>query len=145
MVRIIGFIGLFLLIVSCSQKAVEQQEAVVVQDTITKEDTLGWIGTYSGTVPDAKSVGLEMTLILNPSNTYDLKIVHLQKDPKDNTEENITGEIEWEEDSTTIVLKEVDSIYSNKFRIKKGFVEYLNPDATPNTGNLAEFYVLKKN
>lgn len=85
-----------------------------------------------------------MTLVLNPSNTYDLKIIHLQKDPKNNTEENISGDIKWEEDSTTIVLNEVDSIKSNKFRIKPGLVEFLNPDATPNTGNLAEFYVLKK-
>ncbi|MDO5656477.1 MAG: copper resistance protein NlpE N-terminal domain-containing protein [Flavobacteriaceae bacterium] len=129
---------------SCSTDTAPNSVSPIVENTVTKEDTLGWIGTYTGTVPDANSVGLEMKLVLNPSNTYDLQITHLQKNPKDNIIENITGEINWEEDSTTIILKEVDSIYSNKFRIKPGIVEYLNPDATPNTGKLAEFYVLKK-
>lgn len=147
MSRVLGLFLLIGLIWNCSNAPVETVAPLAEADTtsITKEDTLGWAGTYKGTVPDANSVGLEMTLVLNPSNTYDLQITHLQKDPKDNTVENITGDIVWEEDSTTIVLKEVDSIYSNKFRIKPGIIEYLNPDSTPNTGSLSEFYVLKKN
>lgn len=142
--KVAAFLLLILAFWSCSNSAETQTGPVTVKDSLTKQDTGRWVGTYKGTVPDKNSVGLEMTLALNPSNTYDLTITHLQKDPKNNTVENITGEINWEDDSTTIVLKEVDSIYSNKFRIKPGIVEYLNPDATPNTGDLAEFYVLKK-
>ena len=145
MIRLIfGIILSALFVVACTKEATRTEPlAFAKADTITKEDTISWTGIYSGTVPNPKSVGLEMKLTLNPSNTYSLNVIHLQKDPKDNIEEEFTGEINWEDDSTTIVLKELDSI-SNKFRIKKDIVEYLNPDATPNTSDLAEFYVLKK-
>lgn len=114
--------------------------------SISKVDTADWIGVYHGTVPhdkDTSDISLDMTLTLNPSNTYSLSITHLKTNPKDNIKNEYSGEIRWDEDSTTIELEEIDSV-SNKFKIKPGKVEYLNPDATPNSGKLAEFYVLKK-
>lgn len=124
------------------KKAVEKNEIT----TISKVDTSDWIGVYLGTVPHAKDtndISLDMKLTLNPSNTYSLIVTHLRKNPKDNYKKDYSGQIEWDEDSTTITLHEIDSL-SKKFKIKPGKVEYLNPDATPNSGNLSEFYVLKK-
>lgn len=118
---------------SCNNTTPEKTEVDPSQLTaISKVDTANWIGTYIGTVPnsDEKDIGLDMKLTLNPSNTYNLHITHLRTNPKDNTEKEYNGEILWEEDSTTIVLGEIDSL-SNKFKVKPGKVEYLNPDATP--------------
>lgn len=127
---------------SKSKKSIEDNEKTTVQ-TISKADTMAWVGEYVGTVPSSKDIGLEMKLMLNPSNTYSLQITHLRKNPKDNEVKEFKGDVQWEDDSTTIVLNELDSM-SNKFKIKPGEVLYLNPDATPNTGKLAEFYALKK-
>ena len=136
--------ALFGILLSCNNKAAEATSAEAGQEkAIPKTDTADWIGEYFGTVPSSKDIGLEMKLILNPSNTYSLQITHLRTNPKDNEVKEFTGEIHWDEDSTTIVLKELDSL-SNQFKVKPGKVEYLNPDATPNTGTLAEFYTLKK-
>ena len=130
-------------LISCNNKEAEENVAKAELIPISKVDTAAWVGVYQGTVPSVNDIGLDMKLTLNPSNTYSMLITHLRKNPKDNTTKEFTGEIGWEEDSTTIVLHEMDSL-SNKFKVKPGKVEYLNPDATPNTGNLAEFYVLKK-
>ena len=138
-------IGLVLMsiILSCNNSVAENSDVKADVVTISKLDTAAWIGTYSGTVPNANDIGLDMKLTLNPSNTYNLHITHLRTNPKDNIKKEFNGQIQWEDDSTTIVLPEMDSM-TNIFKIKPGKVEYLNPDATPNSGNLAEFYVLKK-
>lgn len=137
----LALIGLFF---ACSESSPKQSNlSDLKNDSISKLDTLDWVGVYTGTVPNATDIGLEMKLSLNPSNTYDLVITHLRSNPKDNVKREFSGEIHWIDDSTTIELKEIDSL-SNKFKIRPGQVDYLNPDATPNTGKLAEFYVLKK-
>lgn len=135
---------IFTFIFSCSKNSTEELQALEVENAvITKVDTMDWVGVYTGTVPNAEDIGLEMKLSLNPSNTYDLEITHLRSDPKDNIRKEFSGEIHWADDSTIIELREIDSL-SNKFKIRPGRVDYLNPDATPNSGKLAEFYVLKK-
>lgn len=131
------------LIFGCSKKTTEKEVLVEQYDSITRVDTAAWVGVYTGIVPNSTDIGLEMKLSLNPSNTYDIVITNLTSNPKDNIRREYSGQIHWDEDSTTIELREIDSI-SNKFKIRPGQVDYLNPDATPNTGKLAEFYVLKK-
>lgn len=133
-----------ILFIQCSQK--EKKTSAIKGENhhaITAIDTSGWQGVYQGTVPSKTCVGMDMNLSLNPSNTYELNITFLQKNPIDNQTARYKGNIEWAKDSATIILKELDTI-SNKFRVRKNVVEYLNPDATPNTGQLSEFYILKR-
>ncbi|MGI9526164.1 MAG: copper resistance protein NlpE N-terminal domain-containing protein [Weeksellaceae bacterium] len=139
---LVSFIVLISLI-QCSQKKEPAMGGTLVNNIATAIDTSSWKGLYHGTVPYKHGVGMSMDLSLYPSNTYNLDITFLKKNPKDNQRVNYTGEIEWGKDSSTIILNELDTI-SNKFRVRKNVVEYLNPDATPNTGELAEFYILKR-
>ncbi|MXV39043.1 hypothetical protein GO491_10215 [Flavobacteriaceae bacterium Ap0902] len=141
--RLVYLFFILFFFVQCKNREERSHIKLEESKAIPSKDTASWTGIYKGTVPSKTSVAMDMRLSLKPSSTYDLEITYLEKNPRNNKTVDYSGEIGWGTDSLTIILNEVDTI-SNKFRVRKNFVEYLNPDGTPNTGELAEFYILNR-
>ena len=139
------------IIASCNPKG-EAETTAVKLDTLANgeiidgsktKNVLSWAGDYVGNIPSASSIGMKMKLSLSAFGKYNLEIKTLNDDPKENKTHRYHGKIKWHKDSTTLSLVGFDSL-SNKFRLNENELIYLNPDGTPNSGSLAEFYRLKK-
>lgn len=146
------FLSILILAIACQKKTSPVVTPTTQLDTLdngeiinaTKtKNSLSWPGDYTGNIPSTSSIGIKMKLSLSSFDKYNLEIKTLNDNPKENKIHHYSGKIQWSEDSTTLSLVGFDSL-SNKFKLSENEVIYLNPDGTPNSGALAEFYKLKK-
>jgi len=109
-------------------------------DAHNSKNSLDWAGVYTGTIPAADGVGIDVRLRLNSDESFTLSYEYLGKP---NSQYNWTGSFKWDKKGNTIkltVAKEVPPYY----KVVENALIQLDMKGKPITGNLADNYVLKK-
>ncbi len=118
---------------SPQKKAADAQ--VAAPDMHTAEISLDYEGTYTGVMPAADCPGIEVTLILNPDDTYALHQKYLERD----SEFDAAGAYTL---SGNLLTLEGDS--PEYYRVEENRLRRLDADKKPIEGELASHYILNK-
>jgi len=137
--------GLF--IFGSCQKSSKQTDTVIddemFEDFIdhhTSQNSLDYLGIYSGILPCADCEGIEVTLELGPGDSYIRKSTYLGKD--DNQVFESSGTFSWNEAGNTITLLEEEA--PNQYFVGENVLFHLDMEGNRITGDLADNYKLIK-
>jgi len=118
-----------------SEKIVEEK---VVIDSHTSESSLDWEGTYIGTLPCADCEGIERTITIKKDQTFVAKDNYLGK--KDGVFDG-RGYIKWIDNGQKILLSDDNE---TSYLVGENTLTQLDKSGNKVTGELADFYILKK-
>ena len=134
------------------EKATEKEtteiksEATETAQTLPTGDnsqtSLDWPGTYFNTLPCASCEGIETWLTLNADRTFALKTNYLGLN--DAREEIFTGNFKWDESGSMVQLEGLIGDAPGKYKVGENQIWHLDRDGNRIEGDLAEFYILKK-
>ncbi|MFL0353055.1 META domain-containing protein [Xanthomarina sp. GH4-25] len=136
----------FILFTSCNSNNKKNAETTsenlieeeVVIDSHTSEKSLDWEGTYKGTLPCADCEGIERTITINKDQTYVSKDNYLGE--KDGVFDS-RGYIKWIDNGQKILLSDDNG---TMYFVGENTLTQLNKSGNKVTGELADFYILKK-
>ncbi|MDR0472713.1 MAG: copper resistance protein NlpE [Treponema sp.] len=108
-------------------------------DFHTSKISLDWDGVYTGTIPSASGLDIDVLIMLNFDGTYSLR-----RSPVDRPENvvNSTGTFKWDKYEEMIILKIKD--WPPYYKPVTNKLIQLDADGKYFTGDLAGRYVLKK-
>ena len=125
---------------SAVSNPVEQVESQSeAPDMHTSQNALDWEGTYKGTLPCADCEGIETTLVLKKDHTFERTAVYKGKESHQIDD---SGKFSWDNEGRVVRLEIKDE--NPSYKVKEGSLVLLDREGKENTGELAEFYVLKK-
>ncbi len=130
-------INISLVIFLCAATAYVNKPKLLMKDEHTAETALDYEGTYKGVLPCADCPGIATTLTINKDNTFAYTYTYL------NSEDQLhhyTGPYTLKENTLTI---QVDGRPIHFF-VGESRVIFMGEQHTPNTGELANHYELKK-
>jgi|SRR5690554_97785 len=104
--------------------------------------SLDWTGVYEGTTPCADCDGIKTTLRLNDDETFVLSQTYLGKN-NDEVSFKEEGTFTWDDNGSEIIVEAKD--ITIRFQVGENEVTMLDMAGNVVTGELANFYVLKKN
>ena len=133
-------------LMSCTNQSKKQaDETTTIDETMvdshTSEMSLDWAGVYEGTLPCADCEGIETTIELKDDHTYVANYNYIGKSDGDNKFTN-EGTFTWDILGRTITLQ--SDTQTTQYQVGENQLIMLNADGEVNTGELADFYVLKK-
>ena len=136
-------------LMSCTNKSSKQgdesQDATTAEqpviDSHTSEISLDWAGVYEGTMPCADCEGIETVVELRDDHTYTATFNYLGEGDKAHSYTD-KGTFAWDESGQIITLQAGDE--TSQYKVGENYITLLDADGEINTGELAEFYVLKK-
>lgn len=102
--------------------------------------SLDWAGVYEGTTPCADCEGIKTTLRLNQDETYVMSQTYLGKD--DNVTYKDSGDFRWDNNGSEIIIESED--LRIRFQVRENEVTMLDMRGNVVSGELKNFYVLKK-
>jgi len=106
------------------------------------KNSLDWAGIYTGVIPSASGMGINVKFTLNTDETYTVEYQYVGKSDDIFTS---TGTFTWKPDGDTIILDskgEVD--FPSYYKLGENTLTHLDLDGNAITGELADDYVLKK-
>lgn len=103
--------------------------------------SLDWPGVYEGTTPCADCEGIKTSLQLNNDETYTLSQTYL-KSGNDDVTFNESGSFKWNDAGSQIIIESDD--LRIRFQVGENEVTMLDMRGNVISGELANFYVLKK-
>lgn len=122
------------------KKATEKsQETTVVDAAHNSRNSLDYEGVYTGTLPCADCSGIYTEITLSGDN-YQKKTVYQGKEDENNTFETF-GKYNWNDKGNIITLEGEES---EQYQVGENQLFVLDIEGKRITGDLAEFYVLKK-
>ena len=102
-------------------------------------NSLDWVGTYTGHIPSASGMGIDVRLTLNGDGTYALHYHYVGRDDPDYRNE---GKFTWDNAGRVITL---DSFTGpSHYRVGENMLRQLELDGKEVTGELADMYILRK-
>lgn len=117
-------------------------ETIEIVDMHTAQNALDWNGTYSGVLPCADCEGIETELTLNKDFSYVLVSKYLGKGIA--LEDVVKGKFSWQ--GNNIKLEGIAANErSSMFKIEENQVRHLDMKGKQVKGDLAQYYVLRKN
>lgn len=119
-----------------------QTEMEQVPDMHTSQIALDWDGIYKGVLPCADCEGIETEVTLRDDNSYVIKRLYLGKDE---TVFEETGDLQWTEDGSTVVLTNSNDGNATLFKVGENHLRQLDLESRAIRGELAEKYLLQKN
>lgn len=119
-----------------------QTEVEQVPDMHTSQIALDWDGIYKGVLPCADCEGIETKVTLRDDNSYTIKRLYLGKDE---TVFQETGDLQWTEDGSTVVLTNSNDGNATLFKVGENHLRQLDLEGRAIRGELAEKYLLQKN
>ena len=132
-------------LLNCTNQGNKNKDATTDDQTVvdmhTSEISLDWAGVYEGTMPCADCEGIETVIELSDDNTFTATYNYLGEGDKAHTYTN-EGVFTWDESGQVVTLAAEDDI--KQFKVGENHITLLGEDGEVNTGELAEFYVLKK-
>lgn len=133
-----------LILVGCTNKSNKNQEATTDNQTEvdmhTSEISLDWAGVYEGTMPCASCEGIETVVELKDNHTFTATFTYIGGE-EDFSVTN-EGEFTWDDSGQIVTLVDGDDV--SKYKVGENHITLLGADGEVNTGELADFYVLKK-
>lgn len=132
-------------LMSCTNQGNKNQDATTNDETVvdmhTSEISLNWAGVYEGTMPCADCEGIETTVELRDNNTFTATFNYLGEGDKADTYTN-EGTFTWDDSGQIVTLVAEDDI--SQYKVGENHITMLDANGEVNTGELADFYVLKK-
>ena len=102
-------------------------------------NSLDWAGTYTGFIPSASGMGIEVRLTLNGDGTYALNYHYVGRTDPDFS---FTGNFTWDNAGGVITLD--PGTGPLQYQVGENTLRQLDMDGKVITGDLAEMYVLQK-
>ena len=109
-------------------------------DSHNSRNSLDWAGVYTGITPAASASGINVRLQLNKDNTYELTYDYIDRPGNSFTN---TGSFKWNDTGDIINLGIADT--PSYYKLAENKLIQLDMSGKEITGNLADYYVLKKN
>ncbi len=132
-------------LMNCTNQSNKNQDATTDDQTVvdihTSETALDWAGVYEGTMPCADCEGIETVVELRDDNTFTATFNYLGEGDKAHTQTN-EGTFTWDESGQIVTLVAQDD--TSQYKVGENQITMLGADGEVNTGELADFYVLKK-
>ncbi|MDR0799304.1 MAG: copper resistance protein NlpE [Dysgonamonadaceae bacterium] len=126
---------------ACKQKdKAVAPETEYIDDGHNSQNSLNWDGTYVGEIPCADCPGINVSIVLNPDETYSVTYVYIDRKGEPSV---TTGKFTWDEAGSVIKLDSQDLPPYYKV-IENGLIQ-LDMEGNLITGELADKYVLKQN
>lgn len=130
-------------LMSCTNQSSKNEDATTDDQTVvdmhTSEISLDWAGVYEGTMPCASCEGIETVVELKDDNTFTATYTYMGEDEYTVSNE---GMFTWDESGQVVTLVAEED--TKQFKVGENHITLLGEDGEVNTGELAEFYVLKK-
>lgn len=130
-------------LMNCTNKGNKNEDAQTedqeVVDMHTSETSLDWAGVYEGTMPCASCEGIETVIELRDDHTYTGTYTYMGEDEYTVVNE---GTFTFDITGNTVTLQAEDQ--TSQFKVEENQITLLGADGELNTGELADFYVLKK-
>ena len=106
------------------------------------QNSLNWVGSYSGVIPCANCPGIETLITLNANETYYISWKYIERENFANQD---VGTFRWDADSSTITLGNIDKDkYPVQYKVGENQLIQLDMSGNIITGNLAQNYILTK-
>lgn len=105
------------------------------------QNSLDWMGVYSGTLPCADCEGIITTITLNNNMTYKRATTYQGRTVTPRIE---TGKFTWDKDGSSIQLLNADKSGPTHYLVGENQLKQLDMDGKVITGNLADLYLLHK-
>ena len=133
-------------LMSCTNQSKKQTDETTtidekMVDSPTSEMSLDWAGVYKGTLPCADCEGIEAMIELKKDYTFNAKFTYLGNEDKAHSYTN-KGTFTWDTNGQIISLVSVDE--TSQYKVDENQLTMLNANGEVNTGELADFYILKK-
>lgn len=114
----------------------ESSTTEVVQEIHNAENSLDYEGTYKGTMPAADCPGINITLNLLEDGTYSETNEYIERSTfEDKGTYHVEGNV------LTAVSEKNDTSY---YKVEENQLKKLNKEKAEVTGELAKYYILKK-
>lgn len=130
-------------LMNCTNQSSKNEDATTDDQTVvdmhTSEISLDWAGVYEGTMPCADCEGIETVVELKDDNTFTATYTYMGEDEYTVSNE---GMFTWDESGQVVTLVAEED--TKQFKVGENHITLLGEDGEVNTGELAEFYVLKK-
>lgn len=111
-----------------------------VDDGHTSQNSLDYVGAYSGVLPCADCEGIRTEITLNQNETYTKRITYLGKADNEFFEEK--GNYTWNTAGRQITLE--GQGIPNQYLVGENTLTQLDTEGRKIEGNLAALYMLKK-
>jgi uncharacterized lipoprotein NlpE involved in copper resistance len=119
------------------KKSEESTKTDFIADIHNAENALDYEGTYKGTFPAADCPGIETTLTLNNDRTFTLDSKYIDR----NQTYNESGKYTLKGNLLTLVSNDGEEEY---YKVEENRLRKLDRDKKEITGDLAGYYILKK-
>lgn len=123
---------------SSNTTEVKSNDVEEVVDMHTAEIALSYCGIYQGVIPAADAPGIQVTLILNDDNTFEIQETFLEKEDGDFQEK---GAYLIEGNVLTLFREHDEKFY---YKIEEGRLKMLTRDQEEVEGPLAAQYILEQ-
>ena len=101
-----------------------------------------WAGIYTGVIPSASGMGINVKFTLNADETYTAEYQYIGKSDEIFTS---TGKFRWNTERDTIILdSEKGDGFPPYYKVGENTLTHLDLEGNVITGELADMYVLKK-
>lgn len=138
-VFICGVAMLMIGLASCKSSSDTTNSSTEAVVDIHDNKSLDWIGSYSGTIPCADCIGIQLNLRLSEDGTYVLKEKYLGKE--DNSFDT-SGKVVWDKNKHIITIGEGKE--TMKFTVGSNMLTLLDTEGNRITGEFADMYNLAK-
>ncbi|PID95307.1 MAG: copper resistance protein NlpE [Bacteroidetes bacterium] len=145
-VQLLLIAGAVFFMASCHQTTTKKEQKAASTTHLSSseenplEDTPQWIGTYKGVLPCADCEGIETTITLHKNLTFEKKQTYLKNG--DDLIVETSGKFRWNKGQKLILLKEEKETF--QYRLGENQLTFLNSEGEAVTGELAPYYILKK-
>lgn len=119
-------------------EVVAQNNTEQVVDMHNAENSLSYCGIYQGVIPAADAPGIQVTLILNDDNSYELHETFIDNE---NGEFQEKGSYSLNENVLTLFRNENEKSY---YKVEEGRLKMLTQDQEEVTSELAPHYILNQ-
>jgi copper homeostasis protein (lipoprotein) len=110
-----------------------------IDDAHNSKNSLDWAGVYTGTIPSASGMGIDVRLRLNTDQTYTLSYDYIGRP---NSQFECTGSFKWDNKESTVILDVKDA--PSYYKVIENALIQLDMKGKQIKGNLADDYVLTK-
>ena len=142
---VLSIVCLLIGLSACKSKNKEQANPnadLQVATVHNSQNSLDWAGTYSGVIPCADCPGIEVQIILNSDNTFQMT---RRYQGKENSVYSFSGTFQWNSDGNIIILNGLEkNRFPTQYLVGENMIRQLDMEGNVINGDLAQNYVLNK-
>ena len=117
-----------------------QEETGVINPIHNSQNSLDWVGSYSGILPCTDCMGIQTMIVLFDDKTFESSSIYLGKSNKLLTE---NGTFTWQEEGKSIAICDNDGEMT-VYKVEENQLRMLDSENREVIGDLAKNYILQK-